>query len=263
VFLRVDFWFLLIGLVLGTEHLATGSPWGTPAIPKVSLESVERVGKSIEVNVKFSRGLSSSRLPGQNQPDRFLKPVPPVYPQWAVERSFWTRESRLSYGFSCSKVERFLRCFGLVLSRRPYRNFLVKTSLTGFPCLREAKSLKVGLTGFRNRPDQFWLPAAVSSYFPLHVLCSCWLNLAPRSSSTSIAMWIRQEKFTEVSEWFWVHRPNSCVEFLSAPIHSPYLVRRSGPSKTPGALQSAALLGPNTLRMHYATLEPALASCLK
>jgi hypothetical protein len=33
--------------------------------------------------------------------------------------------------------------------------------------------------------------------------------------------------------------------------------------KTPGALWSAALSGSNTLRMHYATLEPALSSCLR
>jgi hypothetical protein len=37
VFLRVDFQFLLIEWVLGTEPLAKGSPRGTPTIPKVSL----------------------------------------------------------------------------------------------------------------------------------------------------------------------------------------------------------------------------------
>jgi hypothetical protein len=37
VFLRVDFRFLLIEWVLGTELLAKGSPQGTPTIPKVSL----------------------------------------------------------------------------------------------------------------------------------------------------------------------------------------------------------------------------------
>jgi hypothetical protein len=37
VFLRVDFRFLLIESVLGTELLAKGSPRGTPTIPKVSL----------------------------------------------------------------------------------------------------------------------------------------------------------------------------------------------------------------------------------
>jgi hypothetical protein len=41
VFLRVDFRILLIEYVLGTELLAKGSPQGTLAIPKVSLESVE------------------------------------------------------------------------------------------------------------------------------------------------------------------------------------------------------------------------------
>jgi hypothetical protein len=37
VLLRVDFRFLLIEWVLGTELLAKGSPRGTPTIPKVSL----------------------------------------------------------------------------------------------------------------------------------------------------------------------------------------------------------------------------------
>jgi hypothetical protein len=37
VFLVVDFRFLLIEWVLGTELLAKGSPRGTPTIPKVSL----------------------------------------------------------------------------------------------------------------------------------------------------------------------------------------------------------------------------------
>jgi hypothetical protein len=37
VVLRVDFRFLLIEWVLGTELLAKGSPRGTPTIPKVSL----------------------------------------------------------------------------------------------------------------------------------------------------------------------------------------------------------------------------------
>jgi hypothetical protein len=37
VFLRVDFQFLLIEWVLGTELLAKGSPRGSPTIPKVSL----------------------------------------------------------------------------------------------------------------------------------------------------------------------------------------------------------------------------------
>jgi hypothetical protein len=37
VFLRVDFRFLLIEWVLGTELLAKGSPRGTLTIPKVSV----------------------------------------------------------------------------------------------------------------------------------------------------------------------------------------------------------------------------------
>jgi hypothetical protein len=37
VFVRVDFRFLFIEWVLGTELLAKGSPRGTPSIPKASL----------------------------------------------------------------------------------------------------------------------------------------------------------------------------------------------------------------------------------
>jgi hypothetical protein len=37
VFVRVDFRFLLIEWVFGTELLDNGSPRGTPSIPKVSL----------------------------------------------------------------------------------------------------------------------------------------------------------------------------------------------------------------------------------
>jgi hypothetical protein len=96
-----------------------------------------------------------------------------------------------------------------------------QTGLTGFPCPREAKSNRSGLTGFRNRPDWFGLPAAVSCVFPLRVCCGCWLGLAPRFSSTSVAVWTWQEKLAEVHEWNRVHRPNSWIEFLSAPIHSP------------------------------------------
>jgi hypothetical protein len=53
VFLRLDFRLLLIEWVLGTELLGKGSPRGTPAIPKVSLWSVERTGRSIAWKVEF------------------------------------------------------------------------------------------------------------------------------------------------------------------------------------------------------------------
>jgi hypothetical protein len=59
--------------------------------------------------------------------------------------------------------------------------------------------------------------------FPLRVCCGCWLGLAPRFSSTSVATWTWQEKLAEVHKWNRVHRLNSWIEFLSAPIHSPPL----------------------------------------
>jgi hypothetical protein len=81
-----------------------------------------------------------------------------------------------------------------------FGEFLDKVGLTGFPCLREAKSNRSGLTGFRNRPNRFVLLAAVSCVFPLRVCCGRWLGLAPRSSSTLVAAWTWQEKLAEVHE---------------------------------------------------------------
>jgi hypothetical protein len=88
--------------------------------------------------------------------------------------------SLLCYGYCCSEEERFLRqegFLGVSGQNRPDR----------FPCFREAKSNRSVLTGFRNRPDRFGLPAAVSCVFPLCVCCGCWLGLAPRCSCTSVA----------------------------------------------------------------------------
>jgi hypothetical protein len=117
---------------------------------------------------------------------------------------------------------------------RIFGEFLVRTGLAGFPCLCEAKSNRSSLIDFRNRLDQFGLPAGVSCVFLLRVSRGCWLSLAPRSSSTPVAAWTSQEKLVEVHKWNWVHRPNSWIEFLSAPIHfppPPSLVRRFGPSR--------------------------------
>jgi hypothetical protein len=94
--------------------------------------------------------------------------------------------------FLSKKVSVVLRLFlfkgGEVLEAgRVLGEFLDRTGLTGFPCLREAKSNRSGLTSFRNRPDQFGLPAAMSCVFPLCVCCGYWLGLAPRFNSTSVA----------------------------------------------------------------------------
>jgi hypothetical protein len=115
-----------------------------------------------------------------------------------------------------------------VFSWKGFWEFLDRTGLTDlpnrsdrFPLLCEAKSKRSGLTGFWNQPNRFGLPAAMSCVFPLRVCCGCWLDLAPRSSSTSVAAWTWQEKLVEVNEWNRVHRPNSWIEFLLALIHSP------------------------------------------
>jgi hypothetical protein len=93
--------------------------------------------------------------------------------------------------FGCGKALEVFWVFG---------EFLDKVGLTGFHCLCEAKSNGSGLTGFRNRPDRFGLPAAVPFVFSLRVCCGCWLGLAPRFSSTSVATWTCQEKLAEVHE---------------------------------------------------------------
>jgi hypothetical protein len=162
--------------------------------------------------------------PGKNRSNRFPKPVWPVSPCGLSRRGFWARKSLLCHGLFCSDVERLLRCFGS-LGRFWTKSVWpdCQTGLTGFPCLREAKSNTSGLTGFRNRPDLFGLPAAVSCVFPLRVCCGYWLGLAPRFSSTSVATWTWQEKLVVVHEWNRVHKPNSWIEFLSVPIHSPPL----------------------------------------
>jgi hypothetical protein len=115
-----------------------------------------------------------------------------------------------------------------VFSRKIFGEFLDKTGLIGLPNRSDRFPLPVwgsnrsGLTSFRNWPDRFGLPAAVSCVFPLRVSSGCWLGLLPRSSSTSLPVWTWQEKLVEVHEWSWVHMPNSWIDFLlSAPIHSP------------------------------------------
>jgi hypothetical protein len=137
---------------------------------------------------------------------------------WAVEKGFWARKSMLHYGFFCSDVERLLRCFGSLWSFWTKSVWPVgQTGLTSFPCLREAKSKRNGLTGFRNWPDRFGLPAAVSCVFLfVCVVAIGWVLLLG-----SVALqWLRE---LQVLEWNRVHRPNSWIEFLSAPIHSPPL----------------------------------------
>jgi hypothetical protein len=204
VFLRVDFWFILIEWVLGTELLAKGSPQCTPTIPKVSLWSVERIGWSIGGRVEFfPRAVFFPTIQAKTGLTGFTL--------WAVEKGFRARKSLLRYGFFCLDVERLLRCFGFLGS------FWTKSVWPVCPLNRS------GLTGFRKRPDRFGLPAAMSCVFPLRVCCGCWLGLAPRFSSTLVAAWTWQEKLAEVNEWNRVHRPNSWIEFLSAPIHSPLL----------------------------------------
>jgi hypothetical protein len=79
MFLRVDFRFLLIEWVLGTELLAKGSPRGTPTIPQ-SLTWIRGTNWEIDRLTiwVFPAGWVLPDCPGQNWPDRFPKPVWPV-----------------------------------------------------------------------------------------------------------------------------------------------------------------------------------------
>jgi hypothetical protein len=54
VLLRVDFRFLLIYQVLVDQIIAMGCPWGTPSIPEVLFESVERIRRSVVLRKKVS-----------------------------------------------------------------------------------------------------------------------------------------------------------------------------------------------------------------
>jgi hypothetical protein len=86
--------------------------------------------------------------------------------------------------------------------------------------------------------------------FPLCLSSGCWLGLAPRSSSTSVAAWTWQEKLVEVHEWNRGHRPNSWIEFLSAPIHSPPLWFATS------VLQTCSLCPGRLDRMSWAVRTP-------
>jgi hypothetical protein len=226
--LMVDFRFLLIEWVLGAKLPTKGSPRGAPSTPKVSFWSVERIGRSISWSFEFfPRAVFL--------PTAQAKTGLTGFSTWAVEKGFWARESMLHYGFFCSDVERVLRCFGSHwsfwgVSEQSRSDWFAKLVWPLSPaCVRLSPTEAVwlvsetGLTGFRNRPDRFGLTAAGSCVFPLCVSCGCWLGLAPRFSSTSVAAWIWQEKLGDVHEWNRVHRPNSWIGFLLAPIHSPLL----------------------------------------
>jgi hypothetical protein len=165
VFLRVDFRFILIEWVLGTELLAKGSPRGTPTVPKVSLFPRAVFFPTVQAKT----GLTSF----PNRSNQF--------------RTMGCREGFLSKEVSVALWLLLFRCGKALEVFWVFGEFLDQVGLTGFPCQREAKSNRSGLIGFRNRPDRFGLSAVVSCVFPLRVCCGCWLGLAPRFSSTSVA----------------------------------------------------------------------------
>jgi hypothetical protein len=79
------------------------------------------------------------------------------------------RERFLNKGVSVASWLRLFICGKALEVFGVFGEFLDKIGLTGLPCLRQAKSNRSGMTGFRNRPDRFGLPAAVSCVFPLRL----------------------------------------------------------------------------------------------
>jgi hypothetical protein len=64
--------------------------------------------------------------------------------------------------FKCGKALEVFWVFGEFLDKVGLTSLPNWYERSGFPYLREAKSNKSGLTDFRNRPDQFGMPAAMS-----------------------------------------------------------------------------------------------------
>jgi hypothetical protein len=136
VSLKVDFRFLLNEWVLGTELLAKGSARGTPTIRKVSLWSVERIGRSIGRRVEFfpcalffPTVQAKTGLTGfPNWSDRFRLV--------GCREGFLSKEVSVALWlllFMCRKALEVVWVFGEFLN-------------------------KVGLTGLPNRSDRFPLP---------------------------------------------------------------------------------------------------------
>jgi hypothetical protein len=153
-------------VVLGTELIAKGSPRGTPTIPKVSLWSVERIGRSIGGRFEFfprveffptvqtKAGLTSF----SNRFDRF-SPV-------GCRDEFLSKEVPVVLWL-------FLFRGWEVLEAGRVFDFLDRTGLTGFPCLREAKSNISCLTLFQKPAWQ--VLAASSRVVCVSATCVLWL----------------------------------------------------------------------------------------
>jgi hypothetical protein len=105
---------------------------------------MERIGRSIGGGVEFFRRAvffptiqAKTGLTGfPNRSNRF-RPV-------GCREGFSSKEVSVALWlllFRCGKALEMFWVFG---------EFLDKVGLTGFPCLREAKSKRSGLTGFRN-----------------------------------------------------------------------------------------------------------------
>jgi hypothetical protein len=72
---RVDFRFLLIEWVLGTELLVKGSPQGTQLSTMSHFDPWNESGDRLEEVLSFPVGCVLPDCPGKNWPDRFPKPV--------------------------------------------------------------------------------------------------------------------------------------------------------------------------------------------
>jgi hypothetical protein len=131
---------------------------------------VERIGRSIGGSVEFF-------LRAVFFPTVQAKTGLTGFPNWCDRfRPVGCREGFLSKEVSVVPWLLLFRCGKALEVFWVFGEILDKVDLTGlpnrsdrFPYLREAKSNRSGLTDFKNRPDRFGLPAAVSSVFPLRV----------------------------------------------------------------------------------------------
>jgi hypothetical protein len=153
--------------------------------PKSHLNPWKELGDRSRWRLSFSRGLSSSRLPRQNRPDRFSPS--------GLSRGVFEQESLVhAMTFLVPRLKGswgVLARFGLEgllgISWKKLADRFAKPAWPASPAC-ERRSLRRSIWPVSETSlTSFWLPAAVSSCFPLRVLCCCWLNLIPRFCSSS------------------------------------------------------------------------------
>jgi hypothetical protein len=147
VFLMVDFWFLLIECVLGAMLLAKGSPRGAPSTPKVSLWSVEQIGRSISWSFEFfPRVVFFPTFQAKTGPTCFPNRSDQFHPVGC-------REGFLSKGVSVALWLLLFRC------GKAIEVFWVSGEFLGSFWTKSVWPVcQTSLTGLPNQSDRFPLP---------------------------------------------------------------------------------------------------------